>query len=229
MIAFLEKINLIGDFLMQYKKLLMFLWVVAFNLTLYPLAMGCAYAWIADNLGALMCIFNIPNAYFGMKLIEKKNNLLSFKWPEKESLIRSIIITVVFSLATLLLKVVCFPLMVLIHTGAIDYSILAIYCLISVPIQEVCVRGVLQSVWYDFMDSCWGCYTWIQNICSNKTVFDLSKVMTNACFFMFHLHKGLAFSLASFVLGLYWSEMSLFNSSTGMHYPNAVNLVYPTL
>jgi hypothetical protein len=198
------------------NKLLIISLVGLSNVVFYPLAIIYAPIVILQNLGMFMCFVNLPSAYIGMKMIEKTSNLLKIKKPTLNGFVKMIAISVAFMMATFLMKVFCFPAMVLIDYNLLNLSALAVYCFVSVPIQELVIRGVLQSVYYDLLTSLR--YSENSRVFTNELLKDFSKLISNICFFMFHAHKGIGFSLASFILGLYWADMSMWQDS---------NMVYP--
>lgn len=198
------------------NKLLIISLVGLSNVVFYPLAIIYAPIVILQNLGMFMCFVNLPSAYIGMKMIAKKSNLLNIKKPTLNGFAKMIAISVAFMMATFLMKVFCFPAMVLIDYNLLNLSALAVYCFVSVPIQELVIRGVLQSVYYDLLTSLR--YSENSRVFTNELLKDFSKLISNICFFMFHAHKGIGFSLASFILGLYWADMSMWQDS---------NMVYP--
>ena len=93
---------------------------------------------------------------------------------------------------------------------------MSLYCFVSVPLQEWIVRGCVQTAVYDL---CYNFKMYIRQVC-NLPALDISILITNTMFLLFHLNFGISFSIASFVVGLYWSEMSLLDNT---------NIMYPML
>lgn len=177
------------------------------------------YNWLGpvEGFAIFIALFNIPVVQSSMVYFEFKKNYIHFSIPKDECLKKVLQQTSLMIMALCLLKMVCLPHLTLFRS-TISWNIAFLYCFISVPLQVWIVRGCLQTAVHDIL---------FELICLVKDIKDdmaedFSFLFTNLLFLFYHLNYGVGFSVASFVAGLFWSDMSVINAGDS-------NLVYPLI
>ena len=190
------------------------LWISLVNSIIYPFAKAYGSAQVISYLGLIMCVINLPSAIMLLNSIDKNRWALSFKRPTLKNSIKTMLLSMACIIGLVILKQVYFPYLAMINWNTFYLSILSIYCFICVPIQEIVIRGIMHTAFKDIL------LTFMHSKDQSlEFKDDIAQLLSNYCFFYFHTHKGIGFSVFSFAMGLFWADMASWDN----------NLLYPIL